>query len=125
MTSRPRLSLSGIVLDTPDTHTLADFYHRLLGWAVKTDEPGWAKLTAPEGGAGLSFQHEQAYVRPVWPAGPGDPRVQVHLDILVDDLDTAGAHAIAQGAALADHQPQDGVRVYFDPDGHPFCLFVS
>jgi hypothetical protein len=25
---------------------------------------------------------------------------------------------------LADVQPQDDVRVLFDPSGHPFCLFV-
>ncbi|MGB7237372.1 MAG: VOC family protein [Rhodococcus sp. (in: high G+C Gram-positive bacteria)] len=31
--------------------------------------------------------------------------------------------ATEQGATLADHQPQVGVRVMIDPDGHPFCLF--
>jgi len=29
------------------------------------------------------------------------------------------------GATLADFQPQDDVRVYFDPAGHPFCLFIN
>jgi Glyoxalase-like domain len=48
----------------------------------------------------------------------------VHLDIQVDDLDAAGAHAVAVGATLADYQPQDDVRVYLDPVGHPFCLFL-
>jgi len=24
---------------------------------------------------------------------------------------------------LAKHQPQQGVRVMIDPEGHPFCLF--
>jgi hypothetical protein len=47
-----------------------------------------------------------------------------HLDFEVDDLDLAGAHAVAAGATLADHQPQGDVRVYLDPDGHPFCLWV-
>jgi hypothetical protein len=81
-------------------------------------------LRSPDGGAGLSFQTESAYVRPTWPASPGDQQMQVHLDIYVDDLDTAGAHAIAAGAVLADFQPQDDVRVYLDPAGHPFCLFL-
>jgi Glyoxalase-like domain len=49
----------------------------------------------------------------------------LHLDILVDDLGTAGAHALAAGATLADFQPQDDVRVYLDPAGHPFCLFLD
>ena len=47
----------------------------------------------------------------------------MHLDIEVDDLDAAGAQAVAAGATLAEFQPQDDVRVFLDPAGHPFCLF--
>ena len=50
--------------------------------------------------------------------------MMVHLDVEVDDLRAAGAHALAAGAVLADYQPQDHVRVYLDPAGHPFCLFL-
>ena len=49
----------------------------------------------------------------------------LHLDILVDDVDAAGAHAVAAGAVLAGCQPQADVRVHLDPAGHPFCLFVE
>jgi|SRR5579875_881851 catechol 2,3-dioxygenase-like lactoylglutathione lyase family enzyme len=124
MPPEPRMKLSGVVLDAPDVRELAGFYRRLLGWAVEQDEPGWVKLRAPDGGAGLSFQEESRYVRPTWPAGPSDQRMMVHLDIEVDDLDAAGAHAVAAGAVLAEYQPQDDVRVYLDPVGHPFCLFL-
>lgn len=120
---RPRLTLSGVVLDSPDPHALAAFYARLLGWTIGTDEPDWVTLRAPDGGVGLSFQTEAAYRRPVWPAGPGDQQMSVHLDIGVDDLAAACAHAVEAGAVLADVQPQDDVRVHLDPDGHPFCLF--
>lgn len=120
----PRLALSGVVLDSPDASELAGFYRRLLGWTVEQDEPGWVKLRSPSGGPGLSFQTESAYSPPVWPAGAGDQQMQVHLDIAVDDLAAAGEHAIAAGAVLAVHQPQDDVRVYLDPAGHPFCLFL-
>jgi hypothetical protein len=51
--------------------------------------------------------------------------MMVHLDIEVDELDTAGAHAVAAGAVLAEYQPQEKVRVYLDPAGHPFCLWVG
>lgn len=71
----------------------------------------------------MSFQTEPAYVNPTWPAGPGDQQMMVHLDIEVDDLDAAGAHAVAAGAILAEYQPQADVRVYLDPAGHPFCLW--
>ena len=118
------MTLAGIVLDAPDANELAAFYHRLLGWTVIEDEPGWVRLGAPDGGPGLSFQTEDQYVRPVWPAKPDAPQMSLHLDIRVDDLDTAGAHAEKAGATLADFQPQDDVRVYLDPAGHPFCLFI-
>jgi len=51
--------------------------------------------------------------------------MMIHLEILVDDLERAGAHAAACGAVIADHQPQDDVRVYLDPAGHPFCLWIE
>jgi catechol 2,3-dioxygenase-like lactoylglutathione lyase family enzyme len=124
MTDRPRMRVSGVVLDAPDARELAAFYRRLLGWTVAMDEPDWMMLRAPDGGPGLSFQTERAYARPTWPAGPGDQQMMVHLDIEVDDLEVAGAHAVAAGATLADYQPQDDVRVYLDPAGHPFCLWV-
>lgn len=122
MTQVPTLRLFATTLDAPDAQELAGFYRRLLGWPAEEDEPGWVTLRPPGGGAGLSFQTEPAYVRPVWPAGPGDPQMQAHLDILVEDLAAAGEHAEAAGAVLADYQPQDDVRVYLDPAGHPFCL---
>ncbi|AWS45941.1 VOC family protein [Streptosporangium sp. 'caverna'] len=124
MRQRPRMTLTATVLDAPDPHALADFYHQLFGWKVEQDEPDWVTLRAPGGGPGLSFQTEAAYVRPTWPAGPGDQQMMTHLDIEVDDLDAAGAHAVAAGATLAEYQPQDDVRVYLDPAGHPFCLWT-
>ncbi|MFC3737093.1 VOC family protein [Paractinoplanes deccanensis] len=119
------MTLTGMVLDAPDARELADFYHRLLGWSATQEEPEWVTLGAPGGGAGLSFQTEKQYVRPVWPAGPGDPQMSAHLDIRVDDLEAACAHAEQAGATLAGFQPQENVRVFLDPAGHPFCLYVD
>jgi catechol 2,3-dioxygenase-like lactoylglutathione lyase family enzyme len=122
MDARPHMTLTGVVLDAPDANELAAFYQRLLGWPVAQDEPGWVRLSAPAGGAGLSFQTESRYVRPVWPPDDGDPQMSVHLDIQVEDLDEACAHAEKAGATMADYQPQEDVRVFLDPAGHPFCL---
>jgi predicted enzyme related to lactoylglutathione lyase len=116
--------LTATVLDAPDPGALAAFYGQLLGWPVRQREPDWVTVRPPGGGAGLSFQTEAAYTRPTWPAGPGDQQMMVHLDIEVDDLETAGAHAVAAGAVLAEYQPQEHVRVYLDPAGHPFCLWT-
>ena len=35
------------------------------------------------------------------------------------------AWALKAGAVLAEHQPQQDVRVLLDPAGHPFCLFAD
>ena len=120
-----RFDLSGVVLDSTDARALADFYHRLLGWPIRTDEPGWVTLRPPNGGPGLSFASEPLYRQPVWPSTTTHQQMMVHLDIEVDDLTAAGAHAVAQGATLAGFQPQEHVRVYLDPAGHPFCLWVA
>ncbi|MBT0769677.1 VOC family protein [Kineosporia sp. J2-2] len=121
---RPSLTLTGIVLDTDDVEMLSEFYRRLLGWELDQDElPDWRKLRAP-GGAGLSFQLDERYRPPVWPAGDDQTPMQLHLDILVTEMAPAVAWAQECGAALADFQPQDDVRVLLDPSGHPFCLYL-
>ena len=125
MDGRPQMVLTGVVLDSSDARELAGFYQRLLGWSPIQEEAHWVTLGAPGGGAGLSFQTEKLYVRPVWPARTGEQQMSVHLDIRVDDLEAACAHAEQAGATLAGFQPQENVRVYLDPAGHPFCLYVD
>jgi hypothetical protein len=49
----------------------------------------------------------------------------MHLDVVVDDLDTAEAEVIALGATKAEFQPGTTFRVMLDPAGHPFCLCLS
>lgn len=118
------MTMTAVVIGTPDPRALAEFYQKLLGWPIGADEPDWVTLRLPDGGTGLSFQAEEWHNPPAWPAGPGDQQMQMHLDIEVDDLESAGAHAIAAGAVLADFQPQEDVRVFLDPAGHPFCLWI-
>jgi catechol 2,3-dioxygenase-like lactoylglutathione lyase family enzyme len=118
-------TLTGTNLDAPDATMLADFYRRLLGWTVAADEPGWVVLRPPGGGHTLNFQTEPRYVRPIWPTGPGEPQMMMHLEIRVDDLRAAAAQAVALGASLPAFQPQEDVRVYLDPAGHPFCLYIE
>ncbi|MDG4797768.1 VOC family protein [Micromonospora sp. WMMD1082] len=124
MAASTRLRLTTVNLDTPDPAALARFYARLLGWDIAVEEADDVILRAPEGGVGLSFQRERAYVRPTWPAEAGRQQMMTHLEIGVEDLPTALAHALACGATLAAYQPQVAVRVCLDPDGHPFCLWL-
>jgi len=125
MTDRPRITLQTVVLDCSHAHEMAAFYGTLLGWEPTFTEPNWVLMRNPEGGVGLSFQAEPDYVPPVWPQTSGEQQMMLHLDIRVDDLEAASAFAVAAGATLADFQPQDHVRVFFDPAGHPFCFFLN
>lgn len=125
MTTSHGMALTAVTLNSPDPSALARFYEQLLGWRISVDKEGWVVLSNPAGGIGLSFQKEDIYVRPVWPAKPGEQQMMLHLEIRVNNLEAGCSHAQACGATLADHQPQDDVRVHLDPDGHPFCLYLK
>src|SRR5262245_15172803 len=124
------MRVSGPTLDAADPIALAEFYERLLGWTIVRREgprpgnparDGWAMLRSPAGDQQIEVQWEPHYRPPVWPGVDGEQLMMLHLDIGVPDLDAGVAWAIAQGASVADHQPQEGVRVMLDPEGHPFC----
>lgn len=124
MDSGPPISLATVVVDCPDAHALADFYRQLLGWPVTAAEPDWVLIRCPDGGTGLAFQSEPEYEPPVWPERSPEQQKMLHLDFRAVDLDAAGTHALSLGATQADWQPQDDVRVFLDPAGHPFCFFL-
>lgn len=118
------LGLAGTVLSTRDARALASFYERLLGFSRGADEAGWVILRDPAAPSHvLSFHEDVEYVPPTWPSQQGEQLMMMHLDIATTDLEGAVAFALECGATEADHQPQEGVRVMLDPDGHPFCLF--
>ena len=54
---------------------------------------------------------------PSWPEP--DVLQQMHVDVMVDDLEAADAAVVALGA-----RPLGGDHVYADPAGHPFCLIA-
>jgi len=113
------------VLDSADAGALAAFYVNLLGWRIRSEEPDWVTIEPGDGSGYLAFQTNDAYVPPVWPAGPGDQQMQFHLDFEVRDLRAAIGDARELGARLADFQPQDDVRTLIDPAGHVFDLWLN
>ncbi|WP_406830359.1 VOC family protein [Pedococcus sp. KACC 23699] len=108
------------VLDCPDPAALATFYAGLLGWEV-TGQDDWYEIRAD--GQCICFQKVENYRAPIWP-GQESPQ-QMHLDVMVPDLDTAEGEVIAIGATKHAHQPGTTFRVFLDPAGHPLCLCVS
>jgi len=129
-----------VVLDTTDARRLAEFYRELFGLSYRPGDevppPGapdpngrdWLVLRNDDG-VPLAFQQVDELAAPTWPE-PGVPQ-QLHLDTTVDsvaDLDAAHERAIELGARLLYDRVDDPVeplRVYADPDGHPFCIFVA
>jgi len=108
-------------LDCPDAAALAAFYGTMLDWPV-TVQPGWTEIRA-EYGQCICFQQVENYKPPQWP-GQDVPQ-QMHMDVVVDDLDAAEAEVLKLGATKAEYQPGDTFRVFLDPAGHPFCLCLS
>jgi predicted enzyme related to lactoylglutathione lyase len=108
----------GIVIDCPDPGALAAFYGTMLDWKVEL-APDWADVRGDDGQC-IAFQQVQTYTPPVWP----DQQVpqQMHLDVIVDDLDAAEKAVLELGATKHEHQPGTNFRVFLDPAGHPFCL---
>ncbi len=103
-------------LDTPDPAGLGAFYSALLGLPVTYRSADFVVVAADDRTSGYGFQLAPDHRPPTWP-DPERPQ-QLHLDVMVDDLDRADAEVRALGAralSAAHH-------VYADPSGHPFCL---
>jgi predicted enzyme related to lactoylglutathione lyase len=111
----------GLVIDCPDPAALANFYGAMLEWKVEVSSD-WAEIRSDDGQC-ISFQQVEDYTPPAWPAQ--DLPQQMHLDVIVDDLDAAGAAVLGLGATKHEHQPGTTFRVFLDPAGHPFCLCVN
>jgi catechol 2,3-dioxygenase-like lactoylglutathione lyase family enzyme len=129
-----------VVLDTTDARSLAEFYRELLGLAYRPgDEPppqgqaddrgeDWLVLEDRRG-VGIAFQHVDRLAASTWPSD--DVPQQLHLDLTVpdeDELDAQHARALDLGATLVldrSDDPTEQLRVYADPAGHPFCIFVA
>jgi len=108
-----------VVLDCPDPKILAEVSGGLLDWKVEHNSDEWWSVRA-EYGDSLGFQKVDGFTPPEWP-GQDLPQ-QMHLDVVVDNLDDAEAAVLKLGATKHAHQPGTTFRVFLDPAGHPFCL---
>jgi catechol 2,3-dioxygenase-like lactoylglutathione lyase family enzyme len=134
------LELRQVVLDTTDARRAAEFWRQLLGLVDRSgheppasgeDDPDgrdWLNLRRPDGSPLLAFQQVERLPASTWPSD--DVPQQVHLDLTVADrveLDAVHERVLALGGVLRldrSDDPEEPLRVYADPDGHPFCVFV-
>jgi catechol-2,3-dioxygenase len=114
----PKTTIMGVMLDCPDAKELSHFYSELLGKPITYEAEGMAMI-GEEGGRPVLFQQVEDYRAPRWP-DPVYPQ-QIHLDVLVDDIEEGERAALALGATRLPGQG-DNWRVYADPAGKPFCL---
>jgi catechol 2,3-dioxygenase-like lactoylglutathione lyase family enzyme len=107
--------LHHLILDAADIEAEAAFWSALLGQPVTYRSDDFVVVAADDQTSGLAFQLAPDHRAPTWP----DAAVpqQMHLDVMVDDLDQGDAEVLALGA-----RPLGGDHVYADPAGHPFCL---
>lgn len=127
--------LCQVVLDTTDVRELAEFYRQLLGYRYRPGDedhdPGddWLVLRDRAGVNKLAFQKVDELPATTWPDA-GIPQ-QLHLDMTVpsvEQLDAQHERALSLGARLRFDRSDDAeepLRVYADPAGHLFCIFVA
>jgi hypothetical protein len=110
--------LGSISLDCAQPLPLAEFWAALLGGEVAFTSEAFVAVKTDQ--MWLSTVCVDDYTPPVWPGGVAK---QMHLDLAVEDLDSAEIEAVRLGATKADDQPApDRWRVLLDPAGHPFCV---
>lgn len=102
------------IVDARDPEACAEFWSAVLGEPITYDDGDFVVVSAGTTTSGLAFQRAPDHVAPSWP----DPAVpqQLHLDVMVDDVDAARAEVQRLGARHL------GGDTYADPAGHPFCL---
>ncbi|WP_225825972.1 VOC family protein [Streptomyces naphthomycinicus] len=119
-TSAPAFRFAAVTFDCADPAELSRFYAEMFGLSVTYSSDDFVFLGGKDG-AGLGFNRLADYRRPTWP----DParEKQAHIEVGVDDLDTAETRLLSLGATKPETQPQpDRWRVLLDPAGHPFCI---
>ena len=107
--------LHHLIVDCPDPMVEARFWSSVLGEAITYADEDFVVVSADTTTSGLAFQRAADLIPPTWPQ-PAVPQ-QMHLDVMVDDQETASTAVLALGARRL-----PGDHVYADPAGHPFCL---
>jgi catechol 2,3-dioxygenase-like lactoylglutathione lyase family enzyme len=141
MQSDPAPRLRQVVLDSTEARRSAEFWRQLLGLVYRSgheppaagedDRAGreWLNLRGADGEPVLAIEQVADLPRTTWPE-PGVPQ-QLHLDLTVRDLaelEAVHGRVVGLGGELRDDRsddPEEPLRVYADPDGHTFCVFVA
>jgi hypothetical protein len=132
--------IAQVVVDSTNPRISAEFWKSLLGLDYRkgheppgpgADDPAgqdWLNLHTPTGEPCLAFQKVDELTRSTWPTS-AIPQ-QLHLDLTVrspNELNAVHVRVLElDGQLLFDRSNslEEPLRVYDDPDEHPFCIFV-
>jgi catechol 2,3-dioxygenase-like lactoylglutathione lyase family enzyme len=111
-----------VVFDAADLEAESSFWAGVLDGVVDVEDH-W-HMVIVDGAPRVGVQLAPDHVPPDWP--DGTPPQQIHLDLWVDDFETAHDRVMSLGARVlrpaAGGDSPDDFQVYADPAGHPFCL---
>ncbi len=115
--SEPVGTIQTVVMDVDDIKKAAEFWAELLGGTITMDNHPYMSVRPPEGGISVLLQKVPE---------PKTVKNRAHIDVYVDDLETAVPRAEALGARQLDDMSSHGTRyvVFADPDGNEFCLVM-
>lgn len=110
-----------VVFDAADLPVESSFWAGVLGGTVDAEDD-W-HMVSVDGNPRVGVQLAPSHVPPEWP--DGNPQ-QIHLDLWVEDIESAHQEVVSWGAKLLKaaekSESTDNFQVYADPAGHPFCL---
>jgi predicted enzyme related to lactoylglutathione lyase len=117
-----RIMFQVVVFDAADLAAESSFWAGVLDGTVDAEER-W-HMVMVDGMPRVGVQLSPDHLLPDWPDGA--PPQQIHLDLWVEDFESAHERVMSLGAKLLkpaeDGDSADSFQVYADPAGHPFCL---
>jgi predicted enzyme related to lactoylglutathione lyase len=108
---------SGVTIDCLEPERVARFWSALLGRPPGSTEQGWVYLGE------RGDPQPRLVFQPV--SEPSNGKVRIHLDISVDDINSAMTQVSGLGGRFTGerHDYDEGVVVVMaDPEDHEFCL---
>lgn len=113
-----KITAQTVVFDAADIDAESGFWAKMLGGEVSARED-WHTVVV-DGSAPIAVQLAPEHQPPQWPEGRPQ---QTHLDLDVEDIESAHTEAVELGAEVLQMATgEQRFNVYADPAGHPFCL---
>ncbi|MDJ0770440.1 MAG: VOC family protein [Ilumatobacter sp.] len=111
------VTVASVVINVRDYELEKAFWGAVLGADVRQEFSPWFVWFEPQHEGGISVALQTV-------AEPTEGTRRLHLDTVVDDIDTAKASIIELGGSHVEDREMGGFRwaVMHDPEGNEFCI---